>query len=43
MLAELLDVVGDAGADAAERERRADDDREADRLDRRERLLIDLT
>ena len=27
-LAELLDVVGDAAADAAERERRADDDRE---------------
>ena len=30
-VAELLDVVGDAAADAAERERRADDEREAER------------
>ena len=31
-LAELLDVVGDAAADAAQGERRADDEREAERL-----------
>ena len=38
-LAELLDVVGDAAADAAQRERRADDGRKADRVDDRQRLL----
>ena len=38
-LAELLDVVGDAGADAAERERRPDDARKAELLDRAKRFL----
>ena len=38
-LAELLDVVGDAAADAAERERRPDDDRESELFDRRERFF----
>ena len=37
-LAELLDVVGDAAADAAERERRADDEREAERARELDRL-----
>ena len=37
--AELLDVVGDAATDAAERERRPDDDRKPDRLDCGDRLL----
>ena len=38
-LAELLDVVGDAAADAAHRERRPDDRREADLVDQRQRLF----
>ena len=37
-LAELLDVVGDAAADAAERERRPDDQREAERAREIDRL-----
>ena len=37
-VAELLDVVGDAAADAAERERRADDQREAERPRELQRL-----
>ena len=38
-LAELLDVVGDAAADAAHRERRPDDRREADLVDQRDRFV----
>ena len=38
-LAKLFDVVGDAGAHAAKRERRADDARKAQLLDDAERLL----
>ena len=38
-LAELFDVVGDAAADAAHRERRPDDRREAGVLDERQRFL----
>ena len=37
-LAELFDVVGDAAADAAERERRPDDQREAERARELDRL-----
>ncbi len=38
-LAELFDVVGDAAADAAHRERRTDDRREADLFNRRQRIV----
>src|SRR6185436_4651043 len=38
-LAKLLDVVGNAAADAAQRERRADDRRETDVIDDRQRFF----